>query len=350
MNSTHQCPLLSANGLCRIQAEHGEGFLCHTCATYPRVTYSIDGVTDKALALSCPEAARMVLLNPRLPTGARCDGEPPMGDNGEHSSDAWLPHFWPVRDFALALVQNRAYPLWQRLFLLDMFSRLFDAMPADQRRERVPPLLADFRAIIASGHLQPRMNDLPFDHAKQLNLVLLLAGMLLHESPVRPRFVECIQAFTRGVGNGAGATLESLTAHNAVAHDRYYAPFFRKHPHILENYLINTIFRCRFPFGRDWAKTGAAPSMTRESALLGAQYALIKGLLIGVAGFHRERFSTSHVVHTVQAASKHFEHHPEFLTRVHALLVKSRMDGELGMAIMLRNSESPAAVARVASA
>ena len=187
------------------------------------------------------------------------------------------------------------------------------------------------------------MNTLPADHARQLDLVLQLAGILLHESPVRPRFVECIQAFTQGIGNGAGATLESLTVHYALAHDRYYAPFFQKHPHILENYLINAIFRCRFPFGRDWVPTGSAPSMVRESALLSAQYALMKGLLIGVAGFHREKFSVRHVVHTVQAASKHFEHHAEFPTRVHALLVETRMDGELGMAMMLRDSEWHAA-------
>jgi hypothetical protein len=66
----------------------------------------------------------------------------------------------------------------------------------------------------------------------------------------------------------------------------------------------------------------------------------MKGLLIGVAGFHREHFSASHVVHTVQAASKHFEHHPEFLTMAHALLVEKRMDGQLGLAILLRNAKS----------
>jgi lysine-N-methylase len=53
--------------------------------------------------------------------------------------------------------------------------------------------------------------------------------------------------------------------------------------------------------------------MARECAQLTAQFALIKGLLIGVAGFHGEAFSAAHVVHAVQAASKHFEHHPEFL-------------------------------------
>ena len=78
--------------------------------------------------------------------------------------------------------------------------------------------------------------------------------------------------------------------------------------------------------------------MTREFALLTAQFALMKGLLIGVAGFHRETFSAEHVVHTVQAAAKHFEHHPEFLNEAHDLLVESQMDGARGLAILLRHA------------
>src|SRR5208282_5161242 len=51
-------------------------------------------------------------------------------------------------------------------------------------------------------------------------------------------------------------------------------------------------------------------------------------------------FSTAHIVHTVQAATKHFEHHPEFLSMAHTLLVESRMDGINGLAILLRNAET----------
>ena len=342
MNSSGNCPLLSADRLCRIQVEHGEGFLPHSCATYPRVTSCIGGVTESALSLSCPEAARLVLLNPQLRTGAGLDAGLRAGGNRAHEGDPCLTYFLPIRNAALALVENRVYPLWQRLFMLGLLSRRFDAIAPDERWERVPQLLADFEATVASGHLQATISTLPEDYARQLDLVLLLAGMMLHRSYVRPRFVECIQAFTEGIGNGAGATLESLTAGYRTAHDRYYEPFFQKHPYILENYLVNTIFRCRFPFGRDWAQTCATPSMTRESTLLTAQFALMKGLLIGVAGFQREQFSAAHVVHTVQAASKHFEHHTEFLAGAHALLVEKRLDGQLGLAILLRNEKSRA--------
>ncbi len=340
MNALHKCPLLSADGLCRIQAEYGVQLLCDACANYPRITYSIHGATEEALSLSCPEAARLVLLKPQLLMGAGLDGGLRKRCDSANERNPWLPHFWSIRKFALALVQNRTYPLWQRLFLLGLFSRRFDTIASNELAGRVPQLLADFEATVASGNLQATMNTLPVDHAQQLDLVLLLAGMLLHRSHLRPRFVECVQAFTKGIGNGEGATLESLTVRYSAAYEHYYAPLFQRHPYVLENYLINTIFRCRFPFGRDWAQTHTMPSMTRESTLLTAQFALMKGLLIGVAGFHREHFSASHVVHTVQAASKHFEHHPEFLTMAHALLVEKRMDGQLGLAILLRNAKS----------
>jgi lysine-N-methylase len=188
------------------------------------------------------------------------------------------------------------------------------------------------------------METLPADPALQLDMVLQLAGMVLKHSTFPPRFVECIEAFKVGIGNGPGATLESLTAHYTEAHDQFYAPFFDRHPYILENYLINLIVRSQFPL-REAMQPGASPSMAREYALLTAQFALMKGLLIGVAGCHRETFSTDHVVHAVQSASRHFEHHPDFLSQAHALLVESQMDGARGLAVLLRNADATASKA-----
>ncbi|MGA2887467.1 MAG: flagellin lysine-N-methylase [Terracidiphilus sp.] len=340
MNGQNQCPLLTADRLCGIQTELGEGYLSHACATYPRTINSIGGIEETALALSCPEAARLVLLTPDLPMPDSPAMEEPRTEltatGGTSSLQGWFP---AIRQVVLALIRNRAYPLWQRLFLLSIFCRRLDTIASGELKRSVPAFLADFEATVATGALRTAMETLPLDRAGQLDVVLRLAGMLLHRSNVRPRFVECVQAFTAGIGNGPGATLDSLTAHYAQAHDRYYAPFFDQHTHILENYLINTILRLRFPFGLEGARARTPLSMARECSLLTAQFTLMKGYLIGVAGFHREAFSSAHVVHTVQATSKHFEHHPEFLDLAYELLVESRMDGARGMAILLRNAE-----------
>ncbi len=344
MNSANQCPLLGEDRLCRIHSELGESFLSHACATYPRMANSMGEIEERALALSCPEAARLVLLNPnllaqQLLAAAEESGGGPADVSAADGPCSVVPWFWSIRQVVLALVANRAYPLWQRLFLLGVFCRRLDSIANGELDRSVPVFLGDFEATVASGALQNVMETLPLEPAAQLDVVLRLAGMLLHRSNIRPRFVECVQAFTAGIGNGPGATLESLAAHYAAAHDRYYAPFFDRHPYILENYLANAILLRRFPFGKEAAPAEEPLSMAREYALLTAQFALMKGLLIGVAGFHRGAFSAVHVVHTVQAASKHFEHHPEFLRLAYELLVESRMDGARGLAILLRNEE-----------
>jgi lysine-N-methylase len=356
MTPANQCPMLSPDKLCRIQTEQGHEFLSHICATYPRIVYNFDGMEEKALTLSCPEAARLVLLTPDLfnsfkPPSTREDSGPPIQgvQDGRNSLlSAWLR---PIRHAVLSLVRNRTYPLWQRIFLLGVLCRRLDSIAQGEIARGVPAFLADFEATVAAGALLPAMATLPYDGPAQMDAVLRLAGMMLRRSNITPRFVECIEAFKTGIGNGPGATLESLTSNYAFAHDRFYAPFFDRHPYILENLLINTILRCQFPFGRPPAHMQADPAdaeppttMTREFALLTAQFALVKGLLIGVAGCHREGFSAAHVVHTVQAASKHFEHHPEFLKMAHALLVECQLDGARGLAVLLRNAAQHAPI------
>jgi len=343
MTGSNQCPLLSSDRLCRIQQQAGEALLPHSCATYPRIATSVGGVQETALSLSCPEAARLVLLQPALL--AMRDQQDARSSGSSDGAPATPIQSWflDIRTVALKVIRNRTYPLWQRLFLLGVYCRRLDAIVAGELKQTVPGFLAEFQATVAAGTLRAGMEKLPTDGEAQMDVVLRLAGLMLNISNVRQRFAECIHAFTTGIGNGPSATLKSLTAQYSLAHDRYLVPFLHRHPHILENYLINAVFSCQFPFGRDGLKQGASPLMMRQFAMLTAQFTLTRGLMIGVAGFHRESFSTEHVVHTVQAASKHFDHHPEFLSRAHALLVESRMDGARGMAILLRNALPPAA-------
>lgn len=336
MNQSNRCPLLTPDKLCRVHAECGSEYLAHTCATYPRIVRTCGGLEERALALSCPEAARHVLLNPKLEVFSAGHSEA-RRNRPRHGE---LPaHFWLIRETMVALVRNRAYPLWKRLFLMGVLCRRLDEIAAGLIDRDVPVFLADFQATVDSGILNAAMEAEPLDRKAQLDAVLRLAGLMLTRSNVRPRFVECIQAFAQGIGNGPSATLDTLTECYTEAHDQYFSPFFEHRQHILENWLLNTIFRTGFPYGTEGIGEGGAVSMAREFARLGAQFALIKGLLIGVAGCYRQQFSVEHVIHTVQAASKHFDHHPEFPKFAHELLTELGLDGARGLSVLLRNAE-----------
>jgi len=337
MRDDGHCTLLTAESLCSIHAQLGEEFLPAVCASYPRVQRQHGSLTETALALSCPEAARVVLLGPSLinfaPAPAEAVIEPPSDGPA---------YFAEIRATALALIGARNLTLWQRLFMLGLLCHRLDSIEAGQLRADIPEYLATFRAGAATGALVAQMESMPFDPQAQLDVILRLAGLMLHRSRVSPRFADCIAAFTAGIGNGPTANLGRLTGAYTAAYRQWFAPFERSHPDVLENYLINLVVLQRFPFGRAADSSNSAPAISgprkgREFTRLIAQFALTRGLLIGVAGHHRERFSLDHVVHTVQTVSRHFDHHPDFLASAQGLLAESRLDGIAGLSILLRN-------------
>jgi lysine-N-methylase len=335
-----ECPFLNAERLCQIQVELDERFLSHTCATYPRRTFVIDKLADKTLTFSCPEACRLVLLNPDLFTSG-AGSVYRMNWDDTKDDPTLISYFWSIREFVIGLIRNRTYPLWQRMFLLGLFSRRLEAILRGEIKGGFPAMLKGFSEAIALGSLRASIETLPTDLALQLGMVLELVKLRSRGTLLAPRLFECIDAFSKGIGHGPEATLKSMSTEYGAAYSLYFEPFFARHPYILENYLINVIYRRLFPFGvlmgeKQFERT-ATFEPAKEFALMATDFALIKGLLIGVAGAHKEAFSVEHVVQTVQSASKHFEHNQEFLAKAHQLLVEKQLDNANGLTLLLRN-------------
>ena len=79
-----------------------------------------------------------------------------------------------------------------------------------------------------------------------------------------------------------------------------------KHPYLLENYLVNHIFRVVFPFGQAPENVFERPE--REFLMLCLEFATLKGLFIGMAGHYRESLTPEHFVKLAQSLAKSFEH------------------------------------------
>lgn len=59
------CAFLNERKLCDIYKELGEGGLCHVCRQFPRIKEEFGSLREEGISLSCPEAARLILNNPR---------------------------------------------------------------------------------------------------------------------------------------------------------------------------------------------------------------------------------------------------------------------------------------------
>ena len=108
-----RCALLTPEGLCAIQRDWGEEHLCLHCAAYPRFTEEYGCLTETALAVSCPEAARLLMEAADFRLEERDDGQddPPFPG----VDPALLAGLEATRARALALLGEGDLPLGRRL-------------------------------------------------------------------------------------------------------------------------------------------------------------------------------------------------------------------------------------------
>ena len=109
-----RCPMWRQDGLCRIQAELGHDALCKTCREFPRLTHDYGDFVELGLELSCPEAARLILSSPALPTIVE---EAPGGDDPDYDR-ADMDILRSTRETALQLLAHPDYTVAESLTLL----------------------------------------------------------------------------------------------------------------------------------------------------------------------------------------------------------------------------------------
>ena len=331
------CPFLTPDRLCGVQQQHGEQYLSEICRSYPRITRRIDGLLETALCLSCPEAARLVLLNPQLTAeeaGDHSRYHQSLRVRPESSRANGSPHqfLWEIRSFTLLLLRDRTYALWQRLFLLGLFCKRLDELIASRQMGLVPELLKTYAEIADKGSVRSLMDEMPTQTTLQLAVVMEVIRRQLEMTDAgHVHFRECIQDFLQGIGSdAAGLPIESLAPAYGNAYAHYYHPFTEQYPFLLENYLINQVFRTRFPFGV--SPNGTPSDAQAEFLTMCAHYGVMKGLLIGMAGHYGESLSTAHVVKLVSTFARAVEHCPGFLG-----LRGLGLDNTNAAAILLKN-------------
>ena len=173
------CALLDADGLCPIQRRWGEEHLCAHCAAYPRVIEEYGCLTERCQAVSCPEAARLVMERGILPLAQADDGakDPPFdGVDGP-----MLAGLVASRAAAFALLTDAGRPLWDRL------AGLLDYACALQRRiDRGDPDRLDAVPLPA-----PR----PTGTGEELrSLAVPLLELLARLDPLRPEWPALLRA------------------------------------------------------------------------------------------------------------------------------------------------------------
>lgn len=332
------CPFIDTDKLCSIQRKLGESYLSVTCTTYPRIANTINGTVEKSLTMSCPEAARMALLKPAVMEFNETEEDVEIRNTNSKSIDisdyktAYKPerYIWELRIFIISLLQNRTYSLWQRLVVLGLFCRQLDQHISEGKQQEIPQLIGTYLNALEREEFKSDLEKIPNELTIQMELTKEVADERIFSGVNSKRFMECFSEFLHGIQYTAEASKEEIGQRYAEASSQYYQPFMNTHEYIMENYLVNYVFKNLFPFSGE-------KHVFDNYVMLAVHYAMIKMLLIGMIGFHKENFSTEHVVKLIQSFSKTVEHNDAYLKTVFRLLKANEFNTMPYMAILIKN-------------
>lgn len=109
-----KCAFLNEDSLCDLHAEAGEDALCRTCKEYPRHTEEFEGVREYSLSLSCPEAARIILMEKGKSSFVQWEDS--EEDPFEEEFDFLLyTRLVEAREILFSILEAREYPFSARM-------------------------------------------------------------------------------------------------------------------------------------------------------------------------------------------------------------------------------------------
>ena len=306
-----KCPALD-EGLCAIQQTLGESYLADLCSKYPRVLNVIGDTVERSLHMSCPEAARLILSDPDAMMFHEHIDPHPAHRPGSLNNLTNDPggHLYPVRVLLIEIIRERSLPLWQRIVNLGLaIDRLAGVEIADAA--------AVLRECLRELGQIPAAQARPANPVFQLETVLELVVSRIGSDYTSARFLDCYRDFMHGLKWTPESTIEQLAERYSLADEHYLKPFLRGHEHFFENYLISYIFRTVFPYcsrlpDRRFKIDTSRESMKHSYVLFAVHYAILRALLIGMAGRHQEALTMQHAIQLVQSYSKAFLHSTSF--------------------------------------
>ncbi|MGG2017886.1 flagellin lysine-N-methylase [Bacillus sp. S10(2024)] len=336
MEDGRRCSFLSEENLCRVQLKLGEEYLSNTCTVYPRSINSINGIIEKSATMSCPEAARLALLNPNgidfaeieEPANTRGSITNSLKTDGLKIDNTPQKFFWELRVFSIQVIQDRSYTLAERLIILGMFYQKVQKHIDQDDVHGIPNVIADFTNWMSNQGMKESLDNIPTQLAVQMALCKDLVGYRTNQSISSQRYRDCLDEMLKGIQYTEEATIEELTTYYKKAYEEFYEPFMTEHEYILENYLVNYIFKNLFPFGQK--------TLFDNYVMLIIHYSMIKLHLIGMAGFHKG-LTTDLVIKLIQSFAKTVEHNTAYLKGVLNLLKENEFTTMPYMSILVKN-------------
>ena len=276
-----RCTMLTEDGLCAIQKEWGEAHLCGHCAAYPRFIEEFGCLTESSLALSCPEAARLLLESPTFQIVEENSGQP----------DPPFPDIPPQLLTGLEISRKKVldgmtqdgYTVWERM--QGMLDLAYELQKAVDRQ--------DFSAL-DEGNLSLRPLS-PTEQGK--TFAQSLCRFFSSLEPLRPSWPQSLDHCLQVLDGMTGEEYQGL-----CRQFEFQVPQWQRHLTSLASYLIF----------RHWHKTVNDDQLYGRAAFVSCSVILLYHLFL-VQWVEHQSLSQAEEIVVCSAFSREVEHMEENL-------------------------------------
>ena len=297
----NKCPFLNDNLLCDIHGGIGEENLCITCKRFPRVYNIIDDVYEKSRLSSCEEICNIAFLNKEkmefIETEEEIDESAIeirriIDTEAFEGTDSLLQYFWDIRINSINIIQNRSFSIEERLGILKSFYTKIEEYYNEKDFEGIEDLLGDY----GEGNIDfDSLKILDLNESNEFYLSLLDKELIKNIRSIRLK--ECVEEYKKGI-------LKVNDIVKYINDEKSILKLIEKYSYILENYLVNQIFKDLIPLNR-------GESLNLSINILINSYRIIKAYIIGIA-LNNKEINEDLIIRVIQSLSKDIEHNKVF--------------------------------------
>ncbi|MCI9070716.1 flagellin lysine-N-methylase [Clostridium sp.] len=297
----NKCPFLNDDLLCDIHGNVGEDNLCITCKRFPRVYNIVDDIYEKSGLASCPEVCIKAFLNKDkmefVENNENLDESAIeirriIDSEAFEGSDSLLQYFWDIRISSINIIQNRDFSIEQRLSILKSFYNKIEKYYIEEDFDKIEELLELYNEEKVNFNLSKVLN---IEIDNEFYLSLLDEDLIKNIKSIRLK--ECVEEYKKGISK-IDNIKENINNEKTILHS------IDEYSYILENYLVNQIFKDLIPFNK-------GESLNLSVTVLINSYKIIKCYIIGIA-LNNKEINKDLILRVIQSLSKDIEHNKVF--------------------------------------
>lgn len=318
MGENGACPLLTDDKLCSIHANYGPSYLSSTCKSYPRITNIVFNSYEQSGTISCPEIARLALKNKDGIQFKEVDidlSNLTISGNLKQNtkSSLFLNFFWDIRIFCIQILKTREYSLEERLITIGLFLNGIEKFKNEiDIKERISNFNNEFDNFNIMNSIKNINSDKKLIQINSLNLIISGKNYGFGSS----EFVDIINLILKNYSLNLEDIQNSvsdyfLPSYNTFV-ENYNNIFNKNYNYILENYLVNELFKDLFP-------TTKYGNLLDSYINLITKFTLIRTILVGLN--ISSPLTEDIILNVIQKFSKSISHDDPFQRAINEFIL-----------------------------